>query len=183
MKALQEEKRYTYSDYLAWDDDVRYELIDGIPYMLASPSVEHQRVLRGLFGQLYVFLEGKPCEVFSAPFDVRLNADGKDDDVVQPDLLVVCDKTKLDKTCNGAPDMIIEILSPSSVQRDSFIKLMKYQKYGVREYWIVDPESQAVNVFLLENGKYTVTTYTKNDHIPVHVLSGCTINLSDVFAD
>jgi len=177
-------QRYTYADYLTWADDVRQELIDGIPYLLAAPTVTHQRVLGELFLQLRQFLKGKRCEVFISPFDVRLNPNDGDDTVVQPDLLVVCDKSKLDKKgCKGAPDMIIEILSPSSTKMDKFIKMRKYNQAGVREYWIVDPEGQYAHVHLLKDGEYKIAAYSSDDTaVPVAVLDGCEINLADVFA-
>ncbi|MDR0310408.1 MAG: Uma2 family endonuclease, partial [Acidobacteriota bacterium] len=121
-----------------------------------------------------------------APFDVRLNADTYDDTVVQPDLLVVCDRSKPDgKCCVGVPDMIIEILSPSSGRHDKLVKFHLYQKAGVREYWIVDPETKTVQVCILENGKYVTTMYgdTDTDTVPVHVLDGCVIGLKDVFEE
>jgi len=179
-----ENQLYTCDDYYSWDDDRRWELIDGSAYLMSpSPTWKHQGILVGLTKQFAVFLEGKPCNVFVTPFDVRLNADTKDDTVVQPDLLIVCDKSKLDaKGCNGAPDMVVEILSPSTLRRDRLIKLNLYQKAGVREYWIVDPESLTVSVHILENGKYTVTAYGDEDTAPVSVLEGCEINLTEVFA-
>jgi segregation and condensation protein B len=141
--AVRKQEYYTYADYLTWDDKVRYELIDGMPYMMASPSQKHQEISGELFRQLGNFLLGKPCKPFHAPFDVRLNANKSDDTVVQPDLLVVCDHSKLDgKSVNGAPDFIIEILSPSTMSYDLIIKLNKYMRSGVREYWVVDPESR-----------------------------------------
>ncbi|MDR0310315.1 MAG: Uma2 family endonuclease, partial [Acidobacteriota bacterium] len=115
MEALQKDERYTYADYASWDTEERYELIDGVPYLMSpAPLRKHQSILFELSGQFRNFLKGKPCKAFAAPFDVRLNADTYDDTVVQPDLVVICDKLKLDaKGCVGAPDMVIEILSPS----------------------------------------------------------------------
>jgi len=181
---LAEQIRYNYSDYLEWDDDVRYELIDGVPYAMAAPSQRHQQTAGELHGQLWQFLKGKRCRVFIAPFDVRLNAENYDDIVVQPDLLVVCDKSKLDgKGCVGAPDMIIEILSPSNTRHDMHVKFRLYQKAGVKEYWIVDPDSRTVSVHILENGKYFRHSYGDTDIVPVEVLDGCQINLTDVFEE
>ena len=106
------DKRYTYADYESWDDENRYELIDGVVYMMSAPSIEHQGILVELSRQLANFLVGKPCRVFVAPCDVCISGLGDEDDsVVQPDIFVVCDESKLDKKyCNGAPDMVIEIL-------------------------------------------------------------------------
>jgi len=104
--------RYTYSDYLQWNDDVRRELIDGIPYLMAGPNRRHQELSGNLYMQFREFLKGKPCKVYFAPFDVRLNADTLDDIVVQPDLIIICDQSKLDDaSCRGVPDMVVEILS------------------------------------------------------------------------
>ncbi|MCL1919032.1 MAG: Uma2 family endonuclease [Peptococcaceae bacterium] len=185
MEALQnDDKHYTWADYIAWDEKIRCELIDGMLYMMTAPSVMHQNICGSLFYQLFDFLKGKPCKVFIAPFDVRLDIDKGDDTVVQPDILVVCDKEKLDqKGCLGAPDLVVEILSPSSGTLDKVLKFNKYLQAGVREYWIVDPDSKAVNVYVLENGKYVASAYSEEDSMPSHVLEGCTITLADVFAE
>ena len=175
-------KRYTYEDYAAWDDDVRYELIDGVAYMLAAPVWEHQSLGGEIFKQLAVFLTGKTCKAFYAPFDVRLNADQGDDTVVQPDVVVICDRSKLSKTgCIGAPDLVIEILSPSTSSRDKVLKFKKYLQAGVREYWIVDPDSKTVSVNVLDNRGYIAYAYAEDDKIFVHVLEGCVIDLKSVF--
>jgi len=185
MSSLAEEKRYSYKDYIKWDNDIRYELIDGVAYAVAAPTRLHQKTSGEIFRQLANYLRGKPCEVFHAPFDVRLNASDFDDIVVQPDILVVCDESKLDnKSVKGTPDMIIEILSPSNARHDTFTKFRHYQKSGVREYWIVNPARRIVEVYILENGKYGLgIIYREDDVIPVHTLKGCKINLADVFYD
>jgi len=177
-------KRYTYADYVSWDTEDRYELIDGVAYLMSTPLVIHQRILRKLLVRFDIFLEGKKCEVFCAPFGVRLFGRGDDDDtVVQPDILVICNQSKMDeKGGNGAPDLIIEILSPSNPRHDKVRKFNKYLQAGVREYWIVDPESKTVSVHILENGKYVTREYADTDTISVHVLEGCKINMPDVFA-
>ena len=182
MDALANETYYTYTDYLAWPGETRYELIGGMPYLLASPSQAHQTVSGELFALLHAFLKGKPCKVFAAPFDVRLNPDSGDDTVVQPDLLVVCDQTKLDgKACVGAPDLVVEILSPSSAKMDCLIKQRLYQKAGVCEYWIADPESRTVYVLLQRDGGYDLKEYAGEAVVPVTVLPGCEISLQDIF--
>jgi Uma2 family endonuclease len=176
--------RYTYADYATWDDSVRYELIDGIPYMMTAPKWEHQSISAALTKQFGIFLEGHSCMVFAAPFDVRLNADTEDNTVVQPGLVILCDRTRLSGSgCTGAPDMVVEIVSPSSARHDRLIKFQQYLKAGITEYWIIDPESKTVSVFILENGKYTISAYSDTDMIPVHVLKGCEINMEDVFKD
>ena len=182
--SLPDVKYYTYADYLTWDDDTRCELIYGVPYMMAGTTTAHQRVVGEILYQLYSFLKGKPCEVFTAPFDVRLNAGTYDDTVVQPDILVVCDKSKLDaKSCIGAPDMVVEVLSASSAKHDRTIKQKLYQSAGVREYWIIDPAHKIVDALLLNNGEYMIKSYGEEDAAPVSVLNGCVINLPDVFAE
>ena len=183
VRKYDEDKRYTYADYESWDDGNRYELIDGVAYMMSAPSTAHQSILMELSRQLANFLKGKPCRVFTAPYDVCLSGLGDDDDtVVQPDILVVCVEAKIDKKrCNGAPDFVIEILSPSTIKHDLFTKLMRYQKAGVHEYWIVDPDEKAVKVHVLENGRYVINSYESNYAIAVTVLDGCSIVLSEVF--
>jgi len=183
MGKLRKDKRYTYADYILWDGDERYELIDGVPYALASPSTEHQRISGRLYLQFAGYLDGHPCEVFAAPLDVCLFADGeKDDTVVQPDLLVVCDQAKLDEhKCNGAPDMTVEIMSPSTSKRDMQLKRDRYLQAGVREYWIIDPVKKVLIMNVLEDGEYSVNIFTEADAVPVRILEGLTINLPDVF--
>jgi len=177
-------KRLTYADYASWDDDNRYELIDGVVHAMSAPTANHQRVLLSLARKLGNYLDDKPCEVFVAPFDVCIMGKGDDDDtVVQPDVLVICDEVKLEngKYCNGAPDLAIEILSPSTASLDRIKKLNKYLQAGVREYWIVDPEERNIVVNILDNEEYIVSTYEETETIPVHVLEGFDIALTDIF--
>jgi Uma2 family endonuclease len=184
MKEEKVEQHYTYEDYVSWDDDTRYELVDGVAYAMTSPNLDHQSVSGELHFQLYNFLKGKKCKVFAAPVDLRLEADTRDDVVFQPDLIVVCDKSKIadGKACKGAPDIIIEITSPSTARRDKILKFNRYLNAGVKEYWIVDPETKSVNVFVLKNGEYVSYAYGDTDILLSHVLKGCKINLSEVFA-
>jgi len=176
------EEKYTYADYLTWDDDIRYELIDGIPYMMSAPNTAHQRISRRLIIEIGTYLKGKKCEVFAAPYDIRLNWDTKDDTVVQPDLVVYCDVDKIDKKGGkGAPDLVIEILSPSSRKMDRAIKRSLYEKSKVREYWIIDPENNEVDVFTLVNDMYKMTVYNEDVDIPVGIFEDFNISLSDVF--
>ena len=184
LPALKKDKLYTYADYARWDDDVKCELIDGVVYLMAPGASEsHQDTSGDLFRQLANFLYKKPCKVFHPPFDVCLNADGDNEkSVFQPDLFVVCDRSKLDgKRCNGAPDMVIEILSPSTASRDILLKYNKYMLAGVREYWIVDTENKIVRVCILKEGKYETTDFINPDEIPVTVLDGCLIDMKSVF--
>ncbi|MCL1820283.1 MAG: Uma2 family endonuclease [Oscillospiraceae bacterium] len=183
MEALRKDQRYTYMDYCSWDNDVRYELIDGKPYAMAPPLRRHQSISMDLSRQIANFLHGKTCEVYSAPFAVRLNANEGDDTVVEPDITVICDHSKLDdRGCKGVPDLIIEILSPSSSRYDKIIKFNKYREAGVREYWIVDPDDKSVQVCVLKDNEYMIRGYIETDNVAIGVLDGCTINLSDVFS-
>lgn len=151
---------YTYADYCRWPEDERWELIDGVAYSMSpAPSVTHQSLLGELHLQIAGFLRGKPCRVFVAPFDVRLPRNNENDEqvdtVVQPDLTVICDPEKLDKAgCRGAPDWLIEILSPSTAAKDQSLKRALYEKHGVREYWLAHPEDRTVAVYRLAQGAY-----------------------------
>jgi Uma2 family endonuclease len=184
---LPKKEYYTYEDYASWSDDQRWELIDGVPYLMSpAPLREHQRIQRNLTLKFASFLEGKPCEVFPAPFDVRLNANSYNDTVVQPDLVVICDKSKHDEKGGvGAPDMVIEILAPSTSRRDRFTKFNLYLRYGVKEYWIVDPDAHTVEVFLLTGDAYVRSGYgdtETNKVIEVKTLLGLSIDLAEIFA-
>jgi len=176
------EEIYTYADYVSWDDDERYELIDGVPYMMAAPSLTHQRISRELMALIHDFLKGKPCEIFAAPCDVRLfpEEDDSDTTVVQPDIVVICDPSKLSdgKACRGAPDLVIEILSESSVIMDRKVKAEKYLEAGVKEYWIVNSEIIEVLVNVLSGARYVSTVY--RDRVPSTVLPGLEIDLQRV---
>ena len=184
IDVLDVNRRYTYADYLEWEGKERYQLINGEAFQMASPSVTHQALLGEVFYQFYSWLRGKPCQVFASPLDVRLfpKKDKSDNTVVQPDMLVVCDKNKIDKgSINGAPDLVIEIISPSNTHSDLFLKFQYYLKAGVREYWVIDPEQKKVQVHIYENDHYISTMYEDNASIPVTVLSGFTITLDDLW--
>ena len=184
-ETFEENRRYTYADYLTWEGQQRYELLGGEAFMMSSPSVAHQAILMGLSLDFGNWLQGKPCRVFAAPLDVRLfpKADKSDRTVVQPDLLVVCDESKLDKgSVNGAPDMIIEIFSPSNSSSELLRKFNYYLEAGVREYWVLDTETKKVNVHIYEDGRYICMTYKDNDSIPVTVLAGLEISLEALWA-
>jgi Uma2 family endonuclease len=175
---------YTYADYLEWDENERCEIIDGEAYMMVTPSRIHQEISMALSAMIYNYLEGKPCEVYPAPFAVRLfpQEDGSDDTVVEPDITVVCDPSKLDdRGCNGAPDFIIEIISPSTARYDRIVKFNKYREAGVREYWIVDPEEKIISVYLLKDGQYMAVNYDDTAVVPVTALPGCSIDLKNIF--
>jgi Uma2 family endonuclease len=187
MGALPLKEDYTYADYLEWDlkEGERYEIIDGVPYAMAAPSIKHQRIAGRIYSELSGFLKGKPCEAFIAPLDVCLFGKGNfDKNYVQPDVFVVCDKSKIEeRRCNGAPDLVVEVLSPSTEVNDFFCKLNKYRQAGVREYWIVDPRTGIIQVCILENSYYITKDYTSDDIIPVTILDGCKINMKEVFAE
>ncbi len=152
--------RHNYGEYRQWREDTRYELIDGVAYAMApAPTRLHQEVLLELARQVANALVDHPCKVFIAPFDVRLpKADEADDmieTVVQPDLSVVCDSGKLDERgCRGAPDWIVEVLSPATAGHDHILKRAVYEQAGVREYWLVHPVDRLLTVYRLENKRY-----------------------------
>ena len=184
------EKRYTLADALSWDENERIELIDGVPVFMAPPTRAHQEILGALYLQIGIYLRDKKCRVYPAPFAVRLfeqagDQPGNVDTLVEPDISVVCDPDKLDDIgCKGAPDFVIEILSPSTQRHDRLTKFNLYQQAGVREYWIVDPLSKVVQVFLLEGGTFRAAeVYTAEATAEVSVLPGCLISLPDVFRE
>jgi len=191
--ALKNDRIYTYGDYKNWPDDERWELIDGTAWnMSPAPNRFHQKYSAKLFQQIINFLEGHPCEVYSAPFDVLLpNFPEEDEDsvttVVQPDISVICDKDKLtSKGCTGAPDWLIEIVSPYTLRKDMAIKFDLYERHGVKEYWLVDPGSKTVQVYILdEKGKYPEdpVLYSEGDLVPSSVLVGLAVDLGRVFAE
>jgi len=179
-------ENYTYADVLEWDESVRAEIINGEVFMMSYPDTAHQEISGEIYTQIHNFLKGKTCKAYAAPFGVRLfpKKNLSDDTFVLPDIVVVCDKTKLDKRgCNGAPDLIIEILSPSTASYDRIAKFRLYQKAGVREYWIVDGENRAIYVHVLKNGHYSTTVYDETEEVPVSVLPGCTIPLKEIFPE
>ena len=176
--------RYTYADYVQWDDDVRRELIDGVRYVMAGPNRKHQEILGRLHLLFGIFLKGKHCKVYLSPFDVRLNSETLDDTVVQPDLIIICDQSILtDACCKGVPDMVIEILSPSTASYDKNLKFKTYLKAGIREYWIIDPKEETLAVNILNDGNYITHAYTNEETVPVHVLDGFKISLLEVFEE
>ena len=177
---LAQDKTYTVEDIYALPDDQRAELIDGRMYMMAPPRRIHQELV-GQFtkaiGQ-YIDAHGGLCKVYPAPFAVFLNADERN--YVEPDISVVCDRDKLDEYgCNGAPDWIIEIASPSDSHRDYGIKLFKYRTAGVREYWIVNPQTRTVMVYNFED-ESDINQYTFDDEIPVRIYRDLILRISDL---
>lgn len=187
-----EKERYSYADYLTWDDGKRWELIDGQAFCMSpAPMRQHQHISKLLSRQIDAYLSDKSCEMYYAPFDVRFVDEQKNvaddyiDTVVQPDIVVVCDPEKLDdRGCKGSPELIIEILSPSTSRMDMTVKFDLYQRFGVKEYWIVHPKDQTILVFkLLESGLYGVPDrYSAEDTIPVSLLGDLQVDLTKVFA-
>lgn len=189
LSQLDLNKRYTYADYLTWQFDELVELIKGRVFRMSpAPQSAHQTISFNIGGLIHQLVRGKTCRGFAAPFDVRLttaspNGEAQITTVVQPDLCVVCDPTKIDrKGCLGAPDWIIEILSPGNPSHDTKNKFDLYEESGVGEYWIVFPGEQTVSVFLLENGRYQPRgDYHTPGPIPVRTLPGATIEWAEVF--
>lgn len=155
-------QRHTYADYLTWSATSGNEVVDGVAYVREppAPSRLHQEVVVDLCRQVSISLDGKPCRVYVAPFDVRLPKDGADDDdqidtVVQPDILIVCDLQKLDdRGMRGAPDWIAEVLSPSTASYDRGTKLRAYERAGVPEVWLIEPTDRTVTIYRLLAGHY-----------------------------
>lgn len=174
---LSKEKFYTIDDIYDLSDGERAELIDGQIYYMAPPSRKHQDIAGELFATIREYIRSNhgSCKPYIAPFAVFLNEDDKN--YVEPDISVICDSNKLnDNGCVGAPDWIIEIVSPGSRQMDYFIKLFKYRTAGVREYWIVDPDKNTITVWNFQ--ARDTTTYSFTDSIPVGLYPGFSINLS-----
>ena len=191
MPAPEEDQGYTYGDYLTWPDEERWELIDGAAYCMSpAPAPRHQEELVELVRQFANHLRGKPCRVYVAPFDVRLpDADEPDETVrtvVQPDLVVLCDASKLDERgCRGAPDLVMEILSPSTSARDQRQKLALYERHGVREYWIVDSADRLVRIYRLGDDRHygRDSVYTAGSSIAVRILPDLVIDTGAVFGE
>lgn len=178
--ALHQEKVFTIEDIYTLPEGERAELINGHIYYMALPSRIHQRLIHQLERHIGNYIEAKHgnCEVYPAPFAVFLNNDDKN--YVEPDISIICDKNKLDdRGCNGAPDWIIEIISPSTQQMDYDIKLFKYRTAGVREYWIVNPMTYIVNVYDFEK-RTNSHQYSFNDKIPVCIYEDLNIKVNDL---
>ena len=184
-------KRYTYADYLTWVDDVRRELIEGFVMLMPAPRDIHVEVSHKISWYLEAFImkNNGRCKVRPAPFDVRFPKNGETANnkiytVVQPDISVICDLSKLDEDgCLGAPDMVVEVLSPSTAKKDWNEKFFLYEKHGVKEYWLVHPKDKAITVFLLQDdGKYDAgKLYERKGTIPVHIFDEYSIDLDAIF--
>ena len=188
--------RYTYADYLNWTDNLRRELVDGFVKLMSGPNMIHSKITAAIFGRIWSFIKKRKgkCEILHAPIDVRLpknreTADNKIYTVVQPDIVVVCDPSKIDKKgIIGAPDLVVEVQSPSTARYVMRTKFDLYEEAGVKEYWVVYPNA-GLTVFLLqENGKYDAgTTYDivfmPDAKVPVHTIEGLEIGLKELFED
>ncbi|MBI4754279.1 MAG: Uma2 family endonuclease [Betaproteobacteria bacterium] len=158
--AQRDERRHTYAEYLTWPEDQRYELIDGVAYMMApAPTIDHQTLVFEIGHQIRNALEGRPCRVLSAPVDVRFpepgQSDADTDTVLQPDLLVVCDPGKIEpRGIQGAPDWIVEVLSPSTASHDHIAKRRVYERAGVGEYWLVHPNDRLLTIYRRQDGRF-----------------------------
>ncbi|MEQ8171269.1 MAG: Uma2 family endonuclease [Candidatus Eremiobacterota bacterium] len=189
--AVKEEETFTYEDYLTWPEDERWQIINGIAYnMSPAPDLDHQTISGELHRQFANYLLDKTCRVFASPVDIIFPASGQDikktKDVVQPDIIVVCDHKKLHerKRCTGAPDLAIEILSPSTAYIDMKEKRNLYEREGVREYWIVDPVHKTVQTYILDGNQYRVPeVYSQEDKIKVSILPELEIDLALVFKE
>jgi Uma2 family endonuclease len=187
-KCSEEGRRYTYSDYKDWElaEGERYELIDGMVYAMSAPNDQHQAISMELCRQMANYLYGKTCKIRAAPYDVRLfyKEDESDDTVVQPDISVICDdRNRGPEGGRGAPNLIVEILSPSNTSEEYVRKFNLYLEAGVKEYWVVSPIYKTVQVFLLQSGAYCGKVYNSEATVPSTALEGLTVNLRDVFAE
>lgn len=179
--AFAQSNTYTEDDYYNLPDNVRAELIDGQFYDFAAPTRIHQRILMELSAAIHDYIKSQKgsCEVYPAPFAVKLFHDRKN--IVEPDISVVCDPDKLtDKGCDGAPDWIIEITSPSNASHDYICKLNLYANAGVREYWIIDPRSRQIIVYYLEQADFELKVYTFQDKIKVNIYNDLWIDFNEL---
>lgn len=189
MSEAQQHEHYRYSDYVTWPEDVRCELIEGEVFdMSAAPNRYHQGFLIELAAQLHEFTREGACETYPAPFDVRLPEAGESANesstVVQPDISVVCDESKLDDAgCVGAPDLLVEIISPSTASKDQLRKRRLYERHGVREFWIVHPVDRLIRVYRLgADGSYGADeVYDATMTVESKVLAGFSFAVGDIF--
>jgi Uma2 family endonuclease len=196
-KPVTVKKFYTYEDYTNFPEGIYVELIDGVPYptygsepcydftdpiYMEGPGQRHQQVSVELTRQFANFFYRKPCQVFSAPFDVRFQPEKKKGNIVEPDLLVVCNKEQLNgKYCLGAPDFVIEILSPSTKRKDMDKKLIRYLNEHVREVWFINPDEGTVLTFYIENDGYKSIPYIYPREIRASIFDGLTVDFTDIF--
>ncbi len=189
LQAEKQAQLYTYKDYAGWPDEERWELINGVAYnMSPAPSRFHQEISGALFNSIYNYLKDKSCKVYHAPFDVRLPKGEEPEEeivtVVQPDIVVICEEKKLDdKGCKGAPDLVVEIVSPSTVSKDMKEKLAVYERHGVKEYWIIHPIDKLAIVYSLQEDRQYVKPeiYSEDNAVESKVLAGFSVDLRTLF--
>lgn len=180
--ALAQSKIYTEEDYYNLPENVRAELIDGQIYYMSAPSRIHQEILNFMNTEINIYLRSKkgPCKVYPAPFAVKLFEDDNKT-VVEPDISVICDPNKLtNRGCTGAPDWIVEIISPSTASRDYIYKLNLYANAGVREYWIVDPNSKKILVYFLQESGFKMDAYTFQDKISANIYDNLQVDFKEL---
>jgi Uma2 family endonuclease len=193
LSQLDLEGQYTYADYVRWTFQERVELIKGFIRQMSAPSVRHQRISSKIQGPLWSYLRQQKCDVFTAPFDVRLalpknrQTPEKIDTVVQPDICIICDRAKLDdRGCIGAPDLIVEILSPGNSRKEMREKYELYQEAGVKEYWVVFPSEQVLQRYILNesNGIYEAQLpNVQGDLVGISFLPGFELDVEEVFEE
>lgn len=181
--AVKEELKYTYQDYCLFPENKRYEIINGDAYMVPAPLTRHQRILLNISQIFTEHLKNEPVgEIFIAPVDVVLS----DHDIVQPDILFISNERKTiltEANVQGAPDLVVEILSPSSIERDRDLKLKLYSRHSVKEYWIVDPEALAIEVYCLENEMLTLKQTVSDGAASSRTLPSFSASAAEVFAN
>ena len=185
MAVLEQNQEYTFTEFevLNESDDVKREFIDNKIYLLASPSTAHQEVSMRLSLAFYPFFKNKNCKVFAAPFDVKLTKDDLDIQLVIPDLTVICDKEGLnDKRYEGVPSLIVEILSPSNQHHDLLTKMNLYAKYGVKEYWIVNPMTKSISIYKLDETQHYIQAAVKSSgKIQSKLFEELSVNVDELF--
>ncbi|MEN1968547.1 Uma2 family endonuclease [Lentibacillus sp. N15] len=190
MSLPKKDRVYTYSDYLSWPENERIEIIAGKAYMQAAPSRIHQKVLSEVHRQIANYLLDKDCEVYPAPFHVVLDPAGDHENeadkeyILEPDISIICNKNKLnERGCQGSPDLIVEIISPSTARKDKMEKFNIYEQAGVKEYWIIEPEEKMISVFTLENNRRfgRPDLYGEEDKVTVSIFDDLLIDLKTVF--
>ncbi len=180
-------ERFTWADYQKWPDEQRCEIIDGqICDMTPAPGTAHQEVSANLMYEFCGFFKGKPCKVFAAPFDVRLaekkETHNKCSNVVQPDISIICDQKKIDeKGCAGAPDLIVEILSPSTASKDQVKKRRLYERHGVKEYWLIHPIERYAHIYALKGDNFEfIGVFDDAATLESQVFTGLAVKMADI---
>lgn len=185
MNMIDPQKKYTYRDYLSWDDNERWELIDGAPYLMTAPLKKHQDIVGNVFTAFKNYLRGKTCRAYVSPFDVRFSDDEETDVVVQPDVTIYCDSNKTDRRGGiGTPDLVVEVLSDSTARKDRWEKYKLYERHGVQEYWVIDPNFEVIEVYHLKNGHYRPQgAYGRDETLSVGIFEGFTIQVNELFEE